>query len=470
MANKTVKLGRASDSRSTGRGAKHASGKKTLGGNQVAGFRAKIRMYRQGLGDCHLIRLPRTDDPTRDYFIMIDCGVVLGTPEPQKRMIPVVKDIMKTTGGTVDLLLATHEHWDHLSGFIQAQAEFAGFKPHEIWLAWSEDPKDPLAKKLRREKDKALAALRLGASHLQMAGHSARAADLSSVLEFFGAGKGTSTSDALKIVRGFNPGKIRYRRPTDPPEAPPELGGVRFFIMGPPPDERLLKRTNPRKSNHEGYGIALANFTEQLEPVLTGGDAGPFDPIYAIPYRIATEMDFFKARYWEAGQTGEGWRRIDASWLDGSEELALQLDNMTNNTSLVLAIELPGGDVLLFVADAQVGNWLSWQDLSWQVDRRKVTGPDLLKRSIFYKVGHHGSHNATLREKGLDMMPNLQIAFVPVDHAMAVKKRWGKMPLPEIVSELREKTKGRVFQADMPNGTELPSNVEATPLYIEVTF
>ena len=181
-------------------------------------------------------------------------------------------------------------------------------------------------------------------------------------------------------------------------------------------------------------------------------------------------MDFFKARYWESGQTGHGWRRIDSSWLDGSEELALQLDNMTNNTSLVLAIELPGGDVLLFVADAQVGNWLSWQDLSWQVGGSNVTGRDLLERSIFYKVGHHGSHNATLREKGLDMMPNLQIAFVPVDHAMAVKKRWGKMPLPEIVSELREKTKGRVFQADMPNGTELPSNVEATPLYIEVTF
>jgi hypothetical protein len=44
------------------------------------------------------------------------------------------------------------------------------------------------------------------------------------------------------------------------------------------------------------------------------------------------------------------------------------------------------------------------------------------------------------------------------------------MPLPEIVSELQKMTKGKVFQADMPKGTKLPSNVEATPLYVEVTF
>jgi hypothetical protein len=209
---------------------------------------------------------------------------------------------------------------------------------------------------------------------------------------------------------------------------------------------------------------------EQIEPALNRGTAGPFDPIYSIPVEVASEMDFFKARYWDTHNTGEGWRRIDTSWLAGSEELALQLDNMTNNTSLVLAIELPGGDVLLFVADAQVGNWLSWQDLSWTLGATTVSGPDLLERSIFYKVGHHGSHNATLRAKGLDMMRNLQIAFIPVDHAMAVKKRWNDMPLPDIVSELRSKTNDRVFAADMPDQAASAPNVQVTPLFIEATF
>jgi hypothetical protein len=432
-------------------------------------FRAKIRTYRQGLGDCHLIRLPRKDDSSRDYFIMIDCGVVLGTPQPEEKMTPVVRDIMKETGGEVDLLLVTHEHWDHLSGFIQAKEEFRGFKPDQIWLAWTEDPNDATANKLRQEKEKALTALRLAASHLRLAGASEKSAEIDGVLEFFGAGKGASTKDALDIVRGFNEQSIRYCRPTDPPTVPPELDGVRLFILGPPTDERLLKRTNPKSS--EGYGLALANFNEQIAPILSGNEeAGPFDPIYAIPFEIAGEIDFFKDRYWRAGEMGEGWRRIDASWLDGSEELALQLDNMTNNTSLVLAIELAGGEVLLFVADAQVGNWLSWQDLSWQVESGTVSGPKLLKETIFYKVGHHGSHNATLRPKGLDMMEKLRVAFVPVDHAVAVKKGWKRMPLPEIIAELARKTNGNVFQSDMALDVKVPANVTATPLYFEVRF
>ncbi len=90
--------------------------------------------------------------------------------------------------------------------------------------------------------------------------------------------------------------------------------------------------------------------------------------------------------------------------------------------------------MLLFVADAQVGNWLSWQELTWTVGGKTVTGPDLLKRAIFYKVGHHGSHNATLKEKGLEQMEKLRVAMIPVDEEMAKKKRWNHMPLKELIA------------------------------------
>jgi hypothetical protein len=120
----------------------------------------------------------------------------------------------------------------------------------------------------------------------------------------------------------------------------------------------------------------------------------------------------------------------------------------------------------LFVADAQVGNWLSWTDLSWDVEGRKVTGPDLLARTIFYKVGHHGSHNATLRAAGLELMKNLSLAAIPVDHEMAVKKRWGNMPLPELVKALGSKAGNGVVRID-----EAPDppvrNVTATDLYFD---
>ena len=140
------------------------------------------------------------------------------------------------------------------------------------------------------------------------------------------------------------------------------------------------------------------------------------------------------------------------------ERLALQLDNATNNTSLVLAFEFdgPNNDVLLFVGDAQAGNWRSWDDCKWTVkekdgEKREVNAEDLLKRTIFYKVGHHGSHNATMREKGLERMTSNRLAAViPVDTRVAHEvKGWEEMPLPAIRSRLEEKC-AVVFQSDLP--------------------
>src|SRR5262249_1930541 len=152
----------------------------------------------------------------------------------------------------------------------------------------------------------------------------------------------------------------------------------------------------------------------------------------------------------------EKWRRIEAAWLAGAAELALQLDSHTNNTSLALAFELPDGRVLLFPADAQVGNWESWhadadgKKRVWQVGDRAGSAESLLNRTVLYKVGHHGSHNATLRDKGLEMMtdPNL-VAMVPVDVYIAhEKKHWLRMPFDPLMQRLAELTRGRVLQAD----------------------
>lgn len=82
--------------------------------------------------------------------------------------------------------------------------------------------------------------------------------------------------------------------------------------------------------------------------------------------------------------------------------MAIALTGHINNTSLVLAFELgEDGPVLLFPGDAQAGSWASWSGLKWDVryrdHTRQVTGADLLRRVVFYKVGHHGSHNATIK-------------------------------------------------------------------------
>ena len=183
-----------------------------------------------------------------------------------------------------------------------------------------------------------------------------------------------------------------------------------------------------------GNAEKIIELDRQRMTAMAEKDKGrPFDQQYEIPFtyaQTAPELKFFREHYFQPEAAApDNWRRIDGDWLAGASDMALQLDSLTNNTSLVIAIELePGGDVLLFAADAQVGNWLSWQELSWTVNGKPVNANDLLGRAIFYKVGHHGSHNATLKEKGLQLMKNLRVAMIPVNHDMAVKKRFSSSP------------------------------------------
>jgi hypothetical protein len=158
------------------------------------------------------------------------------------------------------------------------------------------------------------------------------------------------------------------------------------------------------------------------------------------------------------------WRRIDDDWLAAAEGFALQADNLTNNTSLVLAFELPAATsgaqrkVLLFVGDAQVGNWLSWDEIpAWQPRGGAVPAQaaadigDLLRRASFYKVGHHGSHNATLKARGVERMggDGALTAFVPVSPIVAREiKDWCEMPLDALLDALSQRAAGRVVLAN----------------------
>lgn len=407
--------------------------------------RATVRMYRQGLGDCFLITIPRkTGKPFR---MMIDCGVVLGTADPGPKMARVVDDALAATGGELDVLVVTHEHWDHVSGFVQAQTQFQKFKVKEIWLAWTEDPADALATKLRSERRTAEQALRMASHHLAALGASEAGQRVDSLVSFFGAAPG-STGEALENARKLAAGEPRYCRPGEPPIEVAGLPGVKFWVMGPPRDEKLLKKADPSKGT--AYGLDAGPGGSQAFTAAAwaeGAGDSPFDGPYAIPMARAEHVPFFANRYFGGG-AGQDWRRIDGAWLESSETMALQLDSATNNTSLVLAIELPGTkEVLLFPGDAQAGNWLSWQSLHWVSEG--ISGPDLLARTVFYKVGHHGSHNATLRAQGLEQMTSDELmAMIPVDHDMAVKKRWGQMPLPDLVDRLKEKTHGRLLRVD----------------------
>ena len=441
-------------------------------GPNNSNYRIKVRMYRQGLGDCFLITIPRKAGAP--FYVVIDCGVILGTQNASQIMTEVVEHIIKTTGGRVDLLVATHEHWDHISGFGQARevwTDKSRLTIGQVWLSWAEDPNDELANKLKGERQKVKIALQAAASRMRLAGDGEAADDVTNLMSFFGAA-GT-TADALATVKSLS--TVRYCKPMDQPV---QLDGtdVKVYVLGPPKDEKFIKKYNPSTKEPETYGMDSMNqYLGAVEPALVDADVdAPFDERFQIPLYVAQQMPFFQDHYWgedaDSKEKDQGWRRIDGSWLDSSSSLALQLDSATNNTCLVLAFELADGDVLLFAADAQVGNWLSWQNVKWTVNGSEKSGPGLLGRTIFYKVGHHGSHNATLRELGLEKMKSLKLAFVPVDHEMAVKKRWNQMPLNELMERLNVITEERVVRIDEEIPEKLKNIMVPDKLFHEVVL
>jgi hypothetical protein len=421
-----------------------------------------VRMYRQGFGDCFLITFPRKDGSP--YRVMIDCGVIQGQPKGTQAIRDVAQDVAVVSGHHIDLLIATHEHWDHISGFGDALDILRGIDFDEVWLGWTENPHDAQATALVEQHTSGVRAIRLAETRLRLAGDLRTAGQINDFSELLGV-VGDKTHTAWLAIPGLA-AKVRYCDPTD---GPIEIGdtGILAYALGPPRDHKLLHTLSLGEGSGEMYGLTA----ESLEP---NDSVMPFDPIYCIPTERAKAVPFFANRYFGgaviASNDAPAWRQIDTAFLEDAAQLALQIDSYTNNTSLVVAFELPTSkkDVMLFPGDAQIGSWLSWKDLKWEVDGKTVTGPDLLARTHFYKAGHHGSHNATAKESGLEVMTQLKFAMIPVDHAEAVRKRWTRIPLRAIVDALSEATDQHVIQAD-EDAPEV-TRADSTALYHEVAM
>jgi hypothetical protein len=82
--------------------------------------------------------------------------------------------------------------------------------------------------------------------------------------------------------------------------------------------------------------------------------------------------------------------RLKAAHVAQRLEIVRALDDAMNNTSLILLFEV-GGKKFLFPGDAQIENW----NYALKDAPAAAANRELLKATDFYKVGHHGSLNAT---------------------------------------------------------------------------
>jgi Metallo-beta-lactamase superfamily len=439
---------------------------------------ATVCMYRLlELGDCFLLTFTAGGSKSR---MLIDCGSFRNTAASVKQLEKITRAIAaELAGAPLDVVVGTHQHNDHLSGFVHCEAAFRNMGVGQVWLSWLDNPSDKRAQTIGKAHHNLL--LQLHASHgaLQASVNrpgshpiAARSLEvLNDMLGFYGAGEGAAPqipARAVAILKTLGTRKPLYLSPgnvRDLPGVP--AGSVRVYVLGPPRDDNDLFRSDPRKG--ESYDPALASANQLASRFLeaagngrrgspSGHDDYPFNQRdrrsahASLSPALTAILDRYQAR-------SNAWRKIDEDWMQQAQTLALYLDSFTNNSSLVLAIELvASGKVLLFAADAQSGNWASWGNVVW--DEHGVSTDDLLARTVFYKVGHHASHNATLVAALEKMTAPELVALIPVnkkDPNITKRDGW-KMPARNLFKRLKEKTSHRVLQMDCVNPSDCNPN------------
>lgn len=316
-----------------------------------------ITAYVVGFGDCILLSIP---DTPRDRHILIDFGRAPNDADSLNRFPAIAKDIQQRTGGHLDLVIATHEHLDHIEGFYRERDVFNQMTIDRVWMGlpshpdyYTDYPKARLQKRLRDELpamlDSARArGVRLHPGFQSLVENNVANSDRVDYLRKLGK------HDAQYFARG-----VRVSQP---------IPGIKFTVFGPEKDVSAYYSIDSRAN---AFAQSVAGVAAKDKPDegfdwtfpevkrANGNDLGGISP-----------SDFARLR-----------RRIHE---DGVRS-ARFIDKAGNNTSLCLLIEAAGKRLLL-PGDAELE--------SWEIMERKC-GPALLQPVDFLKVSHHGSHNGT---------------------------------------------------------------------------
>lgn len=373
----------------------------------------RVRMYRVGFGDCFLVSLPLANAIGDTHaHILVDCGVhARGNLD---KIEDAVDHIAATTNSKLAVVIATHSHQDHISGFT---SKFSSFKINEVWLPWCENLKDKQAAKLQKKHVALAEQLR---DHFAAAPRSAnlspeRQAALAAVVNL------VANKTAMTLLRtGFGVNAfVRYLEAGGALKNPADIGGLSVKVLGPPRDQKFLAKMDPPAGQR--YLRAAGNHVESVN------DIAPFTGRWKLESKDAALKHLRLSRADTKTLQDE---LIEAS-LNG---LAFALDQAKNNTSLVTLLTFRGQH-LLFPGDAQYGNWKSWLD---QDDAEAI-----LSSVTFLKVAHHGSHNAMPKD-ALERMKSGNFAAMVSTQSVP----WDSIPRIPLMDRLDEQTKNRMVRSD----------------------
>ncbi|HEX2084047.1 MAG TPA: MBL fold metallo-hydrolase [Solirubrobacteraceae bacterium] len=340
-----------------------------------------VRLYQVGFGDCFLLTFTYAEklaDERSERHLLVDFGSTRWPQRPAGKYDEIADDVARRTGGQLDAVVLTHRHKDHLGGFgdATAAAKIAALKPHVVLRPWTERP-DAVGEDSARLVQGLAAAQEFASVVDAKIPKGARGArgDLKDMADEQLPNR--AAVDALDAMAAAGTGL--YLHAGQPSGLEELLPGVEVSVLGPPtveqwPDVASQRASDPefwlgRRGLLEGMLARAAAPPSLREVAAAAEEHAPLEP---GPIRWLVE-------------------RLREQELHSLLRIVRTLDDALNNTSLVLLFKA-GDRRLLFPGDAQIENWTYCLKSEEAAPLRE--GLDEVE---LYKVGHHGSRNATPR-------------------------------------------------------------------------
>jgi len=385
--------------------------------------KVRIRMYNVGFGDCFLLILPD------NRLVLVDAGFHSqgkGEFSGNDLAEQIVKDVKDFRGeARVDVVIATHRHQDHVYAFNSDKWD--ELEIGEVWLPWVEDRTNPEATRLWKKQSNFALQLAAAMPTFPLDEENRQSVEFmlwnaGVDLPGFSVG-GWSNAGALdRLYEGF--ARRDRARPRFLPEKTvfPEsfeslaLPGVHIHVLGPPRDPKQIEELDPEKDGETYRALALRAAAARAG---AGGIAvaAPFGEEWQVP---ETELGTPPL------DPGEEQRLNDLAQSADAVFAAEKVDGMINSTSLVLILDI-GKARLLLPGDAE---WGTWSRILENDEARS-----LLRGATFFKVGHHGSHNATSKTLIEKVLPRGIPAMISTQEGEG--KYRNNIPLKDLLEALK---------------------------------